>query len=100
MDAARHGSIRELTELANYWQEVPELQEMGVLEVFYAHLDATKAPDAPITGVEASPASKRAYMALLGLTHIREFANNKSGRVAAEKLLKSWPGACDLACDG
>lgn len=75
---------------------------MDVLEVFYAHLDATKVPDAPIAGVlvEESLASNRAYMALLGLAHLREFENNKSGREAAEKLLKSWPGACDLACSG
>lgn len=73
---------------------------MGVLEVFYAHLDVTKAPDASIAqaGVEASPASNRAYMALLGLTHLREFANDNSGHEATEKLLKSWPGVCDLAC--
>ncbi|KAF7969363.1 hypothetical protein HWV62_27486 [Athelia sp. TMB] len=91
LDNARHGSIRDLSELANFWREVPALFNQDVLEVFYTHLDEKRAPNGPNVAMEGTSAATRAYTSLLGLTHVGLFIQNKPGQVA-DTLLKHWPG--------
>ncbi|KZP20990.1 hypothetical protein FIBSPDRAFT_954168 [Athelia psychrophila] len=89
LDAARNDSISALMELAMYWHRVPELLDMGVLEVYYGRLDASEAPDSEAS---ESLASTRAFASLLGFTNLGILGNDKAGRQAAERLLQAWPG--------
>ncbi|KZP20988.1 hypothetical protein FIBSPDRAFT_741512 [Athelia psychrophila] len=62
---------------------------MGVLEIFYRNLNASRVPDSEAS---ESLASSLAFTSLLGLTNLGKLGNDKAGRQAAERLLKSWPG--------
>lgn len=85
-------------DLANYWYRVPELENMGVLEVFYGHLDASEAPsDSEVSDL---PALNQANMSLAGLSHLGILADDEAGRQATERLLKSWPGESASGCGG
>ncbi|KZP25633.1 hypothetical protein FIBSPDRAFT_1007723 [Athelia psychrophila] len=76
-------------ELSNWWHRVPELLDMGVLEVFYGCLDASEAPNLDVPELLACD---HAYASLLGLTRLGIHEDDKTGRQAAERLLQRWPG--------
>src|ERR1700733_10768185 len=90
LESARRGSLNDLTELANFWQEAPNLLTMGILDVFFAHLDATKAPDTHNPAPDASALASRAFISLLGLSKAGSFIGGDSKCAAA--IIKSWPG--------
>jgi hypothetical protein len=90
LESARRGSITDLTELANFWQETPNLLGMGVLDVFYAHLDLGKAPTTHDPAAGASLAANRAFMSLLGLSKAGNFISDRKEYLGA--IIKAWPG--------
>ena len=90
LESARHGSIGHLTELANFWQEAPNLLKMGILDVFYAHLDVRKAPPTQDPAAGASAVANRAVMSLLGLSKAGTFIGDSSEYSGA--IINAWPG--------
>jgi hypothetical protein len=82
----------ELTELANFWQEVPALLLMGVLDVFFLHLDESKVPITPDPSASQSQIADRAFMALLGVSKAGAFLEDKMGEGISKGAMKAWPG--------
>jgi hypothetical protein len=79
-----------LTQLANFWQEVPILLTMGILDVFYTHLDVGKAPSAGEPAADTSATSNRAFISLLGLSKAGTFIDD--GKEFSGGIIKAWPG--------
>ncbi|KIM77726.1 hypothetical protein PILCRDRAFT_11814 [Piloderma croceum F 1598] len=95
LESARRGSLNDLTDLANFWQEAPNLLTLGILDVFLAHLDATKAPDTHNTAADTSASASRAFISLLGLSKAGGFIGDDSkyaGAIIKSAIIKSWPG--------
>ena len=90
LESARRGSISDLTELANLWQEVPNLLTLGILDVFYVHLDIGKAPTTHDPVANASAAANRAFMSLLGLSKAGNFIGDD--KEYSRAIIKAWPG--------
>lgn len=92
MDAARRGSITDLTELANFWQETPNLMTKGILDVFFTHLDASKVPTTQDLAAPQSALASRAFMALLGVSKSGNFNPDRTPYLAS--VIESLPGMC------
>ncbi|KII90718.1 hypothetical protein PLICRDRAFT_106414 [Plicaturopsis crispa FD-325 SS-3] len=63
---------------------------MGILDIFFSHLDASKAPNEPDAVADRGPAASRAFMSLLGISKAGNFWGDGSEYV--DKILKAWPG--------
>ncbi|KAJ6614791.1 hypothetical protein B0H10DRAFT_2043399 [Mycena sp. CBHHK59/15] len=92
IDSARRGSIPDLKNLATFWQEVPELLPLGILDVFFSHLDADKVFTVPSVANERSPLAERAFYALTGLCKSGNFLLPGTPHHHDPAVLKAWPG--------
>lgn len=90
MDAARRGSITDLTELANFWQEMPDLITRGVLDVFFAHLDESMVPSNQGPTAPQSAQASRAFMALLGVSKSGNFSPDRTSHLTS--IIRALPG--------
>ncbi|KAL0961542.1 hypothetical protein HGRIS_006481 [Hohenbuehelia grisea] len=63
---------------------------MGVLDVFFSHLDADKVPPTPNAANRSTPAADRAFMSLLGLSKAANFLRDPSPY--SDRILEGWPG--------
>ncbi|KAJ7120472.1 hypothetical protein C8R43DRAFT_1151718 [Mycena crocata] len=92
LDNARRGSITDLKDLANFWQEVPELLSLGVLQSFFHHLDADKAFVVPSPANERSNIAECAFYSLLGLCKSGDYLVPGTPYHRDPAVLKAWPG--------
>lgn len=88
IDAARRGSVSELITLANFWQEIPNMVSLGVMDVFCTHLDERKAPSFP--NVPRVEDANLAFMSLLGLSKLTDYPDDD--RSLGDLVLRTWPG--------
>lgn len=65
---------------------------MGILSVFFHHLDANTAPTEPSLAKNRSPASDRAFMSLLGLTKAANILQVQNHDNYGDEIIKAWPG--------
>lgn len=63
---------------------------MGLLDVFFSHLDENKAPSPDDPGADRSAPAGRAFMALLGVSKTGDFISEESPYI--EAIFKAWPG--------
>ncbi|KAJ6494134.1 hypothetical protein DFH09DRAFT_1206826 [Mycena vulgaris] len=92
LDNARRGSVPDLKDLANFWQEVPEFLPLGILDVFFHHLDADKAFTVPSIANEKSPAAECAFYSLVGLCKSGDCLQSGASHHRDPAVLKAWPG--------
>ncbi|KAJ7022650.1 hypothetical protein C8F04DRAFT_1137345 [Mycena alexandri] len=92
LQKARKGSVSDLRDLANFWPQVPELVSLGILDVFFHHLDADKAFVEPSIANERSPVAECAFYALVGLTKAAEHFTPGASYHHHPSVLNSWPG--------
>ncbi|KAF7364695.1 hypothetical protein MVEN_00339100 [Mycena venus] len=92
LEKARRGSIADLSNLANFWQEVPDLLSLGILNVFFLHLNADKAFEVPSEANDRSPMAERAFCALLGLCKSADCFLPGAPHHRDPAVLKAWPG--------
>ncbi|KAK7022297.1 hypothetical protein R3P38DRAFT_2628704 [Favolaschia claudopus] len=94
IEKARNGSIADLKDLANFWHQVPHLNlvSLGLLDLFFCHLDADKAFDTPSEANERKPESERAFYALLGLAKSADYFLPGALYHNDPAVLKAWPG--------
>ncbi|RDB14658.1 hypothetical protein Hypma_016492 [Hypsizygus marmoreus] len=90
IDAAHRGSLLELTEIANMWQEAPQVLSMGVLDVFFRHLDANTTPTNPERAIDRNSTIDRAFMSMVGLTKAGNFLTEHDD--FGDAITKAWPG--------
>ncbi|KAJ7769082.1 hypothetical protein DFH07DRAFT_806830 [Mycena maculata] len=92
LEKARRGSIPDLKDLANFWQEVPELLRLGILDVFFHHLDVGKAFAVPSEENERSPIAECAFYSLIGLCKAGEHFLPGAAHHRDPVVLRAWPG--------
>ncbi|KAJ7861827.1 hypothetical protein B0H14DRAFT_2741409 [Mycena olivaceomarginata] len=94
LEKARRGSIPDLKDLANLWQEVPDLRlvSLGILEVFFLHLSADTAFADPSEANERTPTAERAFYALFGLSKSGDCFLPGTPHHRNPAVLKAWPG--------
>ncbi|KAJ7490685.1 hypothetical protein FB451DRAFT_1079464 [Mycena latifolia] len=92
LENARRGYIPDLKDLANFWQEVPELLSLGILDVFFHHLDADKAFTVPSEANERSPTAECAFYSLVGLCKAGDYLLPDAPYHHDPAVLKAWPG--------
>ncbi|KDR83114.1 hypothetical protein GALMADRAFT_263522 [Galerina marginata CBS 339.88] len=101
LDAARRGTKRELVELANLWLNMgPELLEMDLLSVFFAHLKPTLIPTVNpnniASGLYNTPAADRAWVCLVALTKLGNIIAPLHPQVNLAKIetqvMQGWEG--------
>ncbi|EJD43851.1 hypothetical protein AURDEDRAFT_114606 [Auricularia subglabra TFB-10046 SS5] len=84
IDDARNGSRGALMDVANLWQAMgPQMLQLGVLDAFFANLDAAKAPG-------TTALQDNAFMSLIGLTKVGNFIG--SGEGYSQYIIRHWPG--------
>jgi hypothetical protein len=81
-----------LADLAEYWENVPGLLTMGILDVFFHHLDESKVPTDPDQFFNKSQDVDRASMALLGFSKPspREIGEYSKDMVRAWPRIFTW----------
>ncbi|KAJ7160279.1 hypothetical protein C8R46DRAFT_1001507 [Mycena filopes] len=92
LENARKGSLPDLRDLANFWQEVPEFVSLGILDVFFHHLNADKAFVVPSPANDSSPLAEYAFAALLGLTKVVTCLHPAGSHYRHPSIRKAWPG--------
>ncbi|KAJ7094703.1 hypothetical protein B0H15DRAFT_830575 [Mycena belliarum] len=92
IENARRGSLTDLNDLADFWQEVPELFPLGILDVFFHHLDAGKAFAVPSLANHRSPAANCAFASLAGLCKAGDYLLPGAPYHHDPAILKAWPG--------
>ncbi|KAJ7133445.1 hypothetical protein C8R44DRAFT_23723 [Mycena epipterygia] len=92
LNNARRGSMPDLIDLANFWQEVPELLSLGILGVFFHHLSSDKAFTVPSVANDRSPAAECAFYSLVGLCKAGDCLLPGAPHHRDPAVLKAWPG--------
>ncbi|KAJ6487237.1 hypothetical protein C8R47DRAFT_1216429 [Mycena vitilis] len=93
IDSARRGSTSDLKLLANFWQQqVPDLVSLGILDVFFHHLNADKAFSVPSEANQRSPLAECAFYALVGLAKSGDFLVPGAPHHRDPAVPKAWPG--------
>ncbi|KAJ7704983.1 hypothetical protein B0H17DRAFT_920622 [Mycena rosella] len=72
--------------------QIPELLSLGILDVFFHHLDADKAFTVPSIANERSSASECAFYALVGLCKASDYLLPGAPHHRDPAILKAWPG--------
>ncbi|KAJ6585582.1 hypothetical protein B0H19DRAFT_1368857 [Mycena capillaripes] len=91
IESAKCGSIPDLKDLANFWQEVPDLLSLGIFDVFFHHLNPDKAFAVPSEANERSPLAACAFYALFGLSKSGDYLLRPPHN-HDPAVLKAWPG--------
>ncbi|CAK5266463.1 unnamed protein product, partial [Mycena citricolor] len=97
IDKARAGSMVDLTDLANWWTQVPELVPLGVINVFFHHLDGATL-DAIMASQSPTPTPRQAEQillatnALFALCHCGPLLSFGGPYHDGTALRRAWPG--------
>ncbi|KAF7799425.1 hypothetical protein EIP86_010660 [Pleurotus ostreatoroseus] len=88
LDAARRGSVPEITVLTNAWTDVPGLiSPTDALDVFFFHLASDKVPATPEELFSDPP--NLAFASLLGLSKINRFFPDQPKLIP--RIAAKWP---------
>ncbi|KDQ55392.1 hypothetical protein JAAARDRAFT_195775 [Jaapia argillacea MUCL 33604] len=98
IEAAKRGSLPDLTTLSSSWQDLPVTPTLTltILSVFTTHLATSKVPPPPPPSSHAPSSTFKsvqlAFYSLLGLSHITPAHLAQAHPSIIPPLLKAWPG--------